>query len=228
MHRVLLFLVFFQFAFPCAGNAASALIWEHRQLDFRPAPGDKEIRAEYKFTNSSRNTVTIDSVRSSCGCTTAKLEKKVYAPGETGAITAVFTIGSRRGLQTKGIEVKVRGESDAMMLILMAHIAESVTLEPKIVFWNIGEAPVAKTIKLTLSPGATMRPKEATSTNPALSASLETVREGREYRLVVKPLSTEKPLLAIFTVECSPANPNDVIQAYGKIAPKRNAQPSKP
>ena len=225
MQRLLLILLAFHFAFPCAGVAASALTWETRRLDLRPAPGEKEVRGEFKFTNTSRETVTIDSVRPSCGCTTAKLDKKAYAAGETGVVNAVFTIGGRRGLQAKGIEVKVRGESEGAMLILMVYIPESVTMEPKIVYWNIGEKADSKTIKLTLSAGSTMRPKEVTSTNTNITASLETVREGREYRLVVKPVSTGKPLLSILSVDCTPAKTGEVIQAYAKIAPARAPTP---
>ena len=43
----------------------------------------------FKFVNKGKKVLTI-SVRSTCGCTVAKLAKKEYAPGESGEVNVVF------------------------------------------------------------------------------------------------------------------------------------------
>ena len=54
-----------------------------------------DIHASYVFTNSSGHAITISEIKTSCGCTTAELEKRIYQTGESGTINVVFDIGSR-------------------------------------------------------------------------------------------------------------------------------------
>ena len=51
--------------------------------------------------NEGQTAVTNESLKPSCGCTTAELEKKTYAPGEKGEVRARFDIGQRVGVQSK-------------------------------------------------------------------------------------------------------------------------------
>jgi len=74
-----------------------ALTWNTERIDLTTKPGDKEAVGLFRFENNSQKTVTITSVQPSCGCTTAALEKRIYAPGEKGEIKAVFTLGDRVG-----------------------------------------------------------------------------------------------------------------------------------
>ena len=105
----------------CA-QAQSALRWDKKIIELQPGPLEKTAKGEFTFTNVGKQPVTIDSVKPSCGCTTAGLEKKIFQPGETGHLTAVFTIGSRKGDQAKSIRVNVRGENPATLLTLVTHI----------------------------------------------------------------------------------------------------------
>lgn len=65
--------------------------WEKSVLERTAAPADEEAVVEYALTNVGPEAVTIQSVHSSCGCTTAALDKKVYQPGESGRITVTLT-----------------------------------------------------------------------------------------------------------------------------------------
>ena len=85
--------------------SALGLTWESTSISHEAAPQDGEYKAGYSFTNESDQVVTIESVRSSCGCTVPELKKRDYAPGESGTIEAVFSFGTRTGLQRKTISV---------------------------------------------------------------------------------------------------------------------------
>ena len=52
------------------------LKWEKLEQTFGPGPLDKQVVAKYRFTNVGTSPVTIKDVRTSCGCTTAALEKR--------------------------------------------------------------------------------------------------------------------------------------------------------
>ena len=105
-------------------QAQSALRWDSKTLELHPAATEKTVRAEFGFTNTAPQPVVIDAVKSSCGCTTVSLDKKVYAPGEKGRITGVFTPGRRQGVLTKAISVSVKGESKPTVLIMVTHLGE--------------------------------------------------------------------------------------------------------
>ena len=203
---------------PALARAGSALSWDRKQVELHPAVGDKEARAEYPFTNTGPQTVVIDSVRSSCGCTTVGLEKKEYAPGEKGRITVVFNLGQRRGLQAKGIQVKVRGESESAILTMIVRIPEVLKIDPPLVVWTVNEPLTAKSIRLTLASGTGVRLGKVTSNAPAIDAALQTVKEGSEDRLVVKPAGLDKPVFAVLSIEMLlPAKVRQTFQAYAQV-----------
>ncbi|MDY6801045.1 MAG: DUF1573 domain-containing protein [Bacteroidota bacterium] len=65
----------------------------------------KNIKTEFHFKNTGKRDLIIRKIRTTCGCTTANLEKKVLKPGESSSFTAIFTPGSRIGMQRKSIYV---------------------------------------------------------------------------------------------------------------------------
>jgi len=199
----------------CA-QAQSALRWDKKIIELQPGPSEKTAKGEFTFTNVGKQPVTIDSVKPSCGCTTAGLEKKMYQPGETGHLTTVFTIGSHKGDQAKSIRVNVRGENPATVLTLVTHIGESVKLEPSLVFWRAGETPRAKTILVKL-PGGTRLTRVA-SNDPKFTATLEPVGEKSEYKITVTPEGTAQKATAVLNIQgMTRANEPRTFQAYAQV-----------
>jgi hypothetical protein len=45
---------------------------------------------EFKFTNTGDDVLKIQKVSKTCGCTTSKLDKKEYAPGESGTLKVTY------------------------------------------------------------------------------------------------------------------------------------------
>jgi len=52
---------------------------------------DGELSCSFTFTNSSKNSMTITSVISSCGCTNVKWTREPIQPGGTGVVSAVYS-----------------------------------------------------------------------------------------------------------------------------------------
>ena len=77
-----------------AVSAFAQLRWEKTVQSFERSPGDPAVEATYPFKNTSTVPVTIKKLRTSCGCTAAKLEKRTYAPGESGEIAAKSMFGA--------------------------------------------------------------------------------------------------------------------------------------
>lgn len=191
--RVLLFLA-------AATLAHADLVWEKPVQEFHRVPDDGHIDATFAFKNTGPNPITIKRVVTSCGCTSAKLTKNTFAPGEGGSVEVKFTFGARRGPQRKMISV-IGDDKTEWKLDLRCFIHEPLTIAPALVWWKVGEATAAKTVKLTVpDDGKKVEIKSVTSSNPRLSATVETVKAGQEYVVSVTPKDTTAKESAELTV----------------------------
>ena len=206
---------------PCPARAG--IEWERKQLEFHPAAGGTEVKAVFNFSNTGTTPVTIDSIKPGCDCTTAALDQKTYQPGEKGCITATFIIGERRGLQDKPIRVTIQGEKEPTVLSMVTHLPDLVKLTPSFVFWRVGEESQAKAIEITLPPESKMRVTKVTSSDPKMTAKLETVHEGAAYKVIVTPSDTGAPVAAILWIEC--ASPSGVSKSFTAYAHIKAAKP---
>jgi len=197
-------------------EAQSALQWDSKRIEVWPSDADQTARAEFGFTNTGTQPVVIDSVKSSCGCTTTALDKNTYQPGEKGHITAIFTMGRRRGDQVKGINVVVRGEAELTTLTMVTHVPEPIKIDPPFVFWRSGDAPAPKTIQIKFPAGT--HGARVSSSDSKILAVLETISEGTEYRITVTPEGTDRQTMAVLNIQAvSPANEPEVFKAYAQV-----------
>ena len=199
--------------------ARAALKWEQLRADLAPGPKDKSVEATFAFVNDGPATVTIEAVKSSCGCTTAVLDKMVYAPGEKGEVRARFDIGQRRGLQTKTISVKIANDPTPTILTLGVALAEPMKLKPALVVWEKGEANKAKSMTLDALPGQPIRAVKVTSTDPRMRATVETVKDGESYSINIAPEGTDTAGFATLTIDAELAGSTQTLRAYAQVKP---------
>ena len=184
-----------------AATASAQLRWENPVQQFHRAPEDREVETRFAFKNSGEKSVTIEKVRTSCGCTTATPNKKTYAPGESGEITAKFRFGSRTGPLRKTISVTTDDlPAQPTVLDLRVWVQDPITVQPALVFWRVGDPPEPKSVQLT-APGPAVRIKGITSTNPRVVATLQTVKEGSAYTVSIRPSETTQKEAAEFIVQ---------------------------
>lgn len=85
---------------------APNIVFEEKNYNFGKIPaGQKHIEKEFVFKNTGKSDLIIRKIRTTCGCTTADPEKTVLKPGESSSFKAIFTPGSRKGMQRKSIYV---------------------------------------------------------------------------------------------------------------------------
>jgi hypothetical protein len=182
--------------------ASAQLRWEKTVQSFERSPGDPSVEAAYTFTNAGKTPVTIKKLRTSCGCTAAKLEKRTYAPGESGEIAAKFTLGDRRGLHVVSVTVTTEDQAASpTVLNLRVHIVDPVKVEPALVWWRVGAVAEPKVVQLSMDPGRPVRVKSVSSTNPRISARLETTTPGQRYSLSILPQDTVSKEVAEIRVQ---------------------------
>lgn len=194
-------------------SAQAQLKWDKPVQRFDRSPEDREIEAHYPFRNIGTSTITIKSLRSSCGCTTAKLEKKVYAPGESGEVTLNFRFGDRKGLYRKGVTVNTDEKTgEPTILNLVVHIHDPLTITPELVWWRRGDATEAKVVTIEAAPGESVRVTSVSSSNPRFTATLTTGQAGQRYSINITPADTAQKDTAEIKVQTD--YPSDSPRAY--------------
>lgn len=175
---------------PCAG---ASLRFEQTMIEDVVPPGEKSYAFAFPFENTGDSTVEIREIKTTCGCTTATLEKITYAPGESGVILGTFSVGNRQGQQSKKIRVFTRSLAQPeIQLALNLEIPQLVTMKPGLLLWRVGTEPDTKT--LTISPnadlGAEIVSVECASPDFVVE-SLPKDAESVAFEVLVAPLTTE-------------------------------------
>lgn len=131
--------------------SAAALEWDVMKHEHQAPIGEEAFEAEFRFTNTSGEVVTIESVKTTCGCTAAELGEKNYGPGESGAIKTRFSYGSREGGQAKHVQV-IDSNGDRYTLTLQVEIPVPVEIVPRVLLWRAGENYEPKIVDVSIHP----------------------------------------------------------------------------
>lgn len=133
-----------------ATPAQAGLTWERREAAATATPSDTQLDVVYPFKNTGDVPVSITSVRTSCGCTSATPDRTTYAPGEEGQLTASVHLGDRSGRQNYSIRVLTDDGGDAVILKLKATIPKLLEVSPRIIRWRKGadRTPQSTTIRV--------------------------------------------------------------------------------
>ncbi|MBV9876511.1 MAG: DUF1573 domain-containing protein [Verrucomicrobia bacterium] len=195
------------------------LKWDQPRQKLSVKPGEKAVTAKYRFTNSSTSPVTIVDVRPSCGCTTATLAKKTYAPGESGEIEAKLNFAGHTGHQEKWIYVTTNvAGTQPMLLTLAVDIPLDITIEPEFVMWSIGEPAIPKTIRIVVPYGFPAKIVSVQTDNPAIQVQLKEARAGKQWEVKVTPTETKELMKAIVLIRTDyPAEKPATYSAYARV-----------
>ena len=135
-----------------ANLAGAVLEFDQTEIVHKADLLEEKAEATFRFTNTGAEPVVIMDPVSSCGCTVPKLEKKEYLPGESGEIRAVFTFGSRVGVQRKRITVRTQSPTEETYLLnMVTHIPSWIEIEPRVLRWKSTEANHSRQVMVTVS-----------------------------------------------------------------------------
>ena len=217
-HSLRFFSFFAALLFTCAAHAE--LKFEQTVIEDVISPDAKSYPFEFAFKNEGESVVEISEIKTTCGCTTAKLEKMTYEPGESGLIEGIFSVGNRQGKQEKKVRVLTKDLAQPeIQLVLKLNIPQLVTMKPALLLWRVDSEPKAKI--LTISPNAELGAKilsvECESPDFVVE-SLPQVEGSADYEVVVAPIKTDSSSRGLIkvTVSAAEADPK-VIYAHALI-----------
>lgn len=175
-----------------ATNVFGGLTFKQAVVEDVISPDAKSYPFEFAFENTGDAAVEISEIKTTCGCTTAKLEKMIYAPGESGIIKGIFEVGTRKGTQKKKIRVYTKDLAQPEIpLALKLEIPKLIAMEPGLLLWRVGSEPDAKVLTITPNAnlGAEVLSVECESSDFAVESMPKAEGSG-ELEVVVAPLKT--------------------------------------
>lgn len=199
--------LFFPLALLAAVASAQRLVWEQTSIEFEPKPGDTEAKAEFRFVNRGKEPVTIRRIRSTCGCTTATLNRgDTYQPGETGTLTTVFRFEGRTGMQVNTVFVSTdEPDEPTTILRFVGTLPWNVQVNQRLLVWPAGGEPNGQEVLVETRAGEDIRLVGVDLDNKHFTCRIEPTKIPDQYRLVFVPASTAARVQAVATLKTRPA-----------------------
>ncbi|MBI5380539.1 MAG: DUF1573 domain-containing protein [Opitutae bacterium] len=203
---------------------AAGLKWTTTEQTVAAPVAQTELRASFAFANRGAMPVTITDIVTSCGCTLAEVEKKTYAPGESGKIEVVLKYqlenAARALWQTVTVTTDAAGDAPQKLHlhvnvpasphpIVEPKRPERIELTPQFVFWTTHEKPAPKTVQVRVTrDNDLLRPVGAAVDDPSFSVELRAVgaSDTRHFELIITPKDMARPRQAFVTITTNAEN----------------------
>jgi Protein of unknown function (DUF1573) len=211
------------------GDGRADLLWNTTQITLRANSEDKAESATFLFQNGAPYAIKIIDVKTSCGCTTADLTKRNYAPGEKGALNINYSIGNQTGLQRKTIIVSTNDVSHSIYrLLLNVDVPELLKMSTRYVVWNVGDNLDSQFIELSAKPTTSVQVISVTSDSLNINAVLRILDPGKRYSIQVTPTTTETEARGTLVIETNLQQDghNRKFFAYADVRPRPRTKPT--
>ena len=175
------------------GSAMADLVWDQSVQEFQRLPEDKELTVNFAFQNTGTAPISIVKVTAACGsCTNAMMPEKPILPGEKGVLPVRFVFGNRHGLQNKSLSVMTDDAKTVELAFKCLIVDDPVSVLPTLVSWHVGEKTEVKKVDLAIAQKDRVKITAIASTDPRISATLATIKEGEKYAINIQPADTMK------------------------------------
>ncbi len=188
--------IFAAIFFITASQSWAGLTWEKDNVDLKAEIGQEVARTSYIFTNTGTSSVSVLSIKPSCGCVATNLEKLEYAPGERGEIKVTFDLEMDKDqlVQERTIQVTTSDAPDSpKTLQLKVTVPEAVEVLPETLVWQHGQPPSLKEAIVKAGPGIGAISLAQTAQNSNFSVEIQAETNGQSYHLKITPKSTDLP-----------------------------------
>jgi beta-lactamase regulating signal transducer with metallopeptidase domain len=194
---------------PPAQQVGPRITFESETHDFgQVSPGSKSA-GEFKFTNTGDAVLKVKKIKTSCGCTVARLTKKEYAPGESGTITVTYSASKSPGKASKRVNVPTNDMTRPRIpLTVKATIAFIVQPKPeRLKLLLKAENAGCGEITLTSRDGRPFGIKGVSSTANCITAEFDPAVQATEFTLKPKADVTKLKTLTTGQIRISLTHP---------------------
>ncbi len=188
----------------CVGNLlAGKLEFKTTAMTMPSEPGDETLTVNYPYVNTTKGDVEIVEFKSGCSACLSAGPKRKLKPGEEGVVEAVFKVGSFTGSIKKILKVIMRDDQGQLyeeVLELTVIVPVLVEISPNRLQWKMGGALETKTVDVKIPWKNPIKITDVSCTRSNFEISVETVEEGKHYRLHVTPTSLDLSQMGLVKV----------------------------
>ncbi len=106
-------------------------------LDFGEMISGAKLDKKLTIKNTGKDTLIIEKVQASCGCTAALISQNVIPPGDTGSISIGFNSQGFEGRVQKTVTVYSNDTSKSQLLInFTANITSILKFDPQMIYFQ--------------------------------------------------------------------------------------------
>jgi len=130
---------------------APKIVVEKAEHDFGKIDKTQKVTAKIKFQNTGKGVLEIKDVKTSCGCTAAKPDKRAYQPGEHGEVSVTFNPSRFQGPITKTVTILTNDpENPQYKCKIKADIIVDIMVKPRVLFIQNLKRGETRTEKITV------------------------------------------------------------------------------
>lgn len=205
---------------PMAITDRPDMAFETQQIAFGRIPDTDSVDAIFKFTNKGNRPLILGNMHATCGCTLAELDKKEYAPGESGKIKVAYNPRNKHGAQSQSVTIETNDpRNPRIMLSITADVMPLVSVDPLISQLGLIRKGESRNATITITGRtADFEVTDVTSSNPELVSM--TLGKGEDV-----DLDGQKARRFPITVTLAKSHAVGRVQQSGTI---RTNNPSKP
>lgn len=125
-------------SFPISSSAVEhkSLVWKWTEQEVMVAPGVSEVTVSFPYSNTGKENVRLEVIRTSCQCTVANSEIQEAAPEEEKTLEVSFDVQGRSGRVPNWIEIASSDTEEVVRLTLLVDIAPAVEITPSTLVWK--------------------------------------------------------------------------------------------
>ena len=97
------------------------IAWNTLAHDFGNIPQGREVSFDFKFTNNTQDSIEIDNIRTTCGCTAASWQEDAIQPTQTTTIPVLFD-AHELGYFEKTIKVYLKHIRKPFILTIIGEV----------------------------------------------------------------------------------------------------------
>ncbi|PVY38203.1 DUF1573 domain-containing protein [Pontibacter virosus] len=95
------------------------------EYDFGTIKEGEVVEHTFKFTNTGKSPLVIESASASCGCTAPDWTKTPVAPGEEGEVKVRFDSRNKPGQQSPTVTVRANTEPNIVRVFMKGNVTSS-------------------------------------------------------------------------------------------------------
>jgi hypothetical protein len=173
---------------PAQLNPAENLRFQQPQVNLGELRSHVVHHHCFAFVNQGPESLEIDRVESSCGCLAAKLERRLYQPGEKGELDLeIKPSGQTTGPQSwfAKVEYHAGTGADTAYLHLQAVVRHEVSVTPTVLIWTGADS---REVTVTDSRNPPLTVRDVHFSSPLVRAQVDSTEKG-VTRIVLRAAS---------------------------------------